>query len=62
MLPLPACALCNLQYAINDAVNSAANPYVTESAARYGNQQAYLASQANRRCGWRNGYWYPCRK
>jgi hypothetical protein len=43
--------------AINDAVNSGANPRVTEAAARYGNDQAYLATQATR-CGWWGRNWY----
>lgn len=55
-------AIVNTQLAIEDAVNSGANPYVTESAARYGNYQAYKATQVNRRCGWWGGVWYPCRK
>lgn len=53
---LPSAACCP-QLAINDAVNSGANPRVTEAAARYGNEQAYLASQATR-CGWYGRNWY----
>lgn len=53
---LPCAAFCP-QLAIEDAVNSGANLRVTEAAARYGNDQAYIASQATR-CGWygRNFY------
>lgn len=50
-------AIVNTQLAINDAVNSGANPRVTEAAARYGNDQAYLATQSTR-CGWWGRNWY----
>lgn len=48
-------ALVNTQYAIRDAVESGANPYVTRAAANYGNDQAWWA--ANYRNYYRPYYW-----
>lgn len=53
-------AIINTQYAIEAAVDSGADPYVTEAATNYGADQAYWASQATRWCGWHNGRWYRC--
>lgn len=54
-------AIVNTQLAIDAAYESGANRYVTEAATAYGNDQAYLASQATKRCGWHSGSWWgPC--
>lgn len=48
-------ALVNTQYAIRTAVESGANPRVTQDAAFYGSDQAWLAANYNRFGRW--GWW-----
>lgn len=53
-------AIVNTQLAIEAAVDSGADPYVTEAATNYGADQAYWASQVNKHCGWYKGKYYRC--
>jgi hypothetical protein len=49
-------AIVNTQYAIRDAVESGANPAVTQGAAYYGNDQAWWAAQSRNYGPWGRYY------
>jgi hypothetical protein len=49
-----------VQFAIEAAVRSGANPAVTRGATWVGADNAFWATQVNRRCGWFGGVFYRC--
>lgn len=59
-VPPPPFPSLRVQFAIEAAVRSGANPAVTRGATWVGADNAFWATQVNRRCGWFGGVFYRC--